>query len=77
MDSHISMNNKKNKGNTLQTIINVNFNFQANNNKLEMIHGREKFKLQNIFEEIMKKEDIIKICKNDLESKSNYNSRSV
>lgn len=42
-----------------------------------MTHGKEKLKLQNIFEEIKKKENIIKICKNDLESKSNYNSRSV
>lgn len=42
-----------------------------------MTHGNEKLKLQNIFEEIKKKENIIKICKNDLESKPNYNSRCV
>jgi len=42
-----------------------------------MVYGNEKLKLQSIFEDIKKKEDIIKICKSDLESKSNYNSRSV
>lgn len=52
-------------------------NFQANNNKLEVVYADEKLKLQNIFEDIKKKEDIIKICRNDLESKSNYNSRFV
>jgi len=41
------------------------------------MHGNEKLKLQNIFEDIQKKEDIIKICRNDLDSKPNYNSRSV
>lgn len=51
--------------------------FQVNNNKLKCVYNNEKFKLQNIFEEIKKKEDIIKICRNDLESKSNYNSRYV
>lgn len=51
--------------------------FQANNNKLKGVYDNEKLKLQNIFEEIKKKEDIIKICRNDLESKSNYNSRCV
>ncbi|VVC41059.1 Hypothetical protein CINCED_3A002051 [Cinara cedri] len=49
---------------------------RANNNKLEIIYGNEKSKLQNIFEEIKKKEEIIKICRTDLESKTNYNSRS-
>lgn len=42
-----------------------------------MVHGSEKLKLQNIFEDIQKKEDIIKICRNDLDSKPNYNSRCV
>lgn len=42
-----------------------------------MVYVNEKLKLQSIFEEIKKKEEMIKICKNDLESKSNYNSRSV
>lgn len=51
--------------------------FQANNNKFKFVYENEKLKLQNIFEEIKKKEDVIKICKNDLESKSNYNSRYV
>jgi len=49
---------------------------RANNNKLDVMYENEKERLQNIFEDIKKKEAIIKICKNDLESKSNYNSRS-
>ncbi|XP_060856345.1 coiled-coil domain-containing protein 22 isoform X2 [Metopolophium dirhodum] len=49
---------------------------RAKNIKLETVHGNEKLKLQNIFEDIQKKEDIIKICRNDLDSKPNYNSRS-
>lgn len=53
------------------------FHFQANNNKLEVVYNNEKSKLQNIFEEIKKKEEIIKICRTDLESKTNYNSRFV
>lgn len=55
----------------------IYINFQADNNKLETVYSNEKLKLQNIFEEINKKEEIIKICKSDLESKTNYNSRSV
>jgi len=51
--------------------------FKAKNIKLEVVYGNEKLKLQNIFEDIQKKEDIIKICRNDLDSKPNYNSRSV
>ncbi|KAL5237629.1 hypothetical protein ACI65C_005039 [Semiaphis heraclei] len=50
---------------------------RAKNIKLETVYGNEKLKLQNIFEDIQKKEDIIKICRNDLDSKPNYNSRSV
>lgn len=41
------------------------------------MYEEEKLRLQNIFEDIKKKEAIIKICKSDLESKSNYNSRFV
>ncbi|XP_050426844.1 coiled-coil domain-containing protein 22 [Adelges cooleyi] len=48
----------------------------ANNNRLESVYTNEKLKLQTIFDEIKKKENLIKLCRNDLESKSNYNSRS-
>uniref|UniRef100_A0A2S2PZS0 Coiled-coil domain-containing protein 22 homolog n=1 Tax=Sipha flava TaxID=143950 RepID=A0A2S2PZS0_9HEMI len=75
------MNNKWSKYENEQILILSQLNAEinkkrANNNKLEVVYANEKLKLQNIFEEIKKKEDIIKICRNDLESKSNYNSRS-
>ncbi|XP_050528553.1 coiled-coil domain-containing protein 22 isoform X5 [Daktulosphaira vitifoliae] len=47
---------------------------KINNDKL--LHEVEKLRLQTIFEEIKKKEDLIKLCKTEFESKSNYNSRS-
>lgn len=42
-----------------------------------MEFGNEKFKLQSIFDEIKKKEEIIKIGRHNLDSNSNYNSRFV
>lgn len=75
------MNNKWSKYENEQKLILAELNEtlnkkQAKNIKLEVVYGNEKLKLQNIFEDIQKKEDIIKICRNDLDSKPNYNSRS-
>lgn len=42
-----------------------------------MEYGNEKSKLQSIFDEIKKKEEMIKIGRRDLDSNSNYNSRLV